>query len=219
MFNGKYGKVLMGVMIVAIIGILVLLTFIGIDMYKKYFTQKEASEAIQQFDKNIQDNKQNQNNSNTVGVIPTVNETPDETTNSLKRVQFKGFNVIGKLEIPKIKLSYPILERATGEAIEYSVGFLTGAGLNKPGNSVIIGHNYRNGLFFSDLGKVELNDKVYITDESGQRVEYIIYNKYETTPEDVEYLIRQTNGKREVTLQTCSDDPSNRIIVWAREAE
>lgn len=219
MFNGKYGKVLTVVMVVVIIAILVLLGFLGFDMYNKYFTKKGANEALEQFEKQVVQNQQNTVDGN---VTPNINPeaTVDNTVENngeLKKVQYKGFNVAGKIEIPKIKLSYPILEKTTEQSIEYSVAILTGPGLNKVGNTVIIGHNYRNGLFFSDLKKVELNDKIYITDETGERKEYTIYNKYETTPEDADYLIRDTAGNREITLQTCTDDVQNRLIIWARE--
>ena len=43
-------------------------------------------------------------------------------------------------------------------------------GLNKVGNTVIIGHNYRNGTFFGSNKKMNEGDKVYITDLSGNTV-------------------------------------------------
>ena len=89
-------------------------------------------------------------------------------------------------------------------------------GLNKPGNTVIIGHNYRNGLFFSNNKKLQNGDKVYIKDETGTTLTYTIYNKYETTPEDTSYMNRDTGGKAEISLSTCNDDSSKRLIIWAK---
>ena len=51
-------------------------------------------------------------------------------------------------------------------------------GLNKIGNTVIIGHNYRNGAFFGSNKRLNEGDKVYITDNAGLRVEYTIYKIY-----------------------------------------
>lgn len=90
-------------------------------------------------------------------------------------------------------------------------------GLNKIGNTVIIGHNYRNGAFFGSNKRLNEGDKVYITDNTGLRVEYTIYKKYLTPQEDYSYAQRDTNGKREVTLVTCHTDNRYRLVIWARE--
>lgn len=88
-------------------------------------------------------------------------------------------------------------------------------GLNEPGNTVIIGHNYRNGIFFSNNKKLSEGDKIYITDEDGERVEYKIYYMTTTTPEDASYINKDTGGKREVTLVTCTDDVKARLVIYA----
>ena len=81
------------------------------------------------------------------------------------------------------------------------------------GNIVIVGHNYRNGMFFSNLKKVSTGDKIRITDMKGQTLVYTVYEKYETTPEDVAYITRNVGDNIEITLVTCTDDSSARIIV------
>ena len=142
-------------------------------------------------------------------------------------LKYKGYNVAGKIEMPTVRLQYPILgDKVNGSwqvtdanAIEVSVAIQYGVGLNQVGNTVIVGHNYRNGLFFSNNKKLSNGDSVYITDNSGNKVKYIIYNKYETTPEDTDYMLRDTAGKREVSLSTCTDDSSKRLIIWAKAEE
>lgn len=130
---------------------------------------------------------------------------------------YKGFKMVGYIEIPKTDVELPILEEATKTAMETSVCVLTGVGLNKPGVTVISGHNYRNGLFFSNNSKLSVGDKIYITDKDGDTVTYEIYKKYQTTPEDASYTTVDTNGKKEIVLTTCTDDSSHRIIICARE--
>ena len=121
------------------------------------------------------------------------------------------------MEIPATNFSYPILEAPPSKkAIETSVAMLYGAGVNQVGNTVIIGHNYRNGLFFSKNKKLNNGDKIYITDNDGNTLTYTIYNKFETTPEDTSFYQRDTNGKPEVTLSTCTDDSKARLIILAR---
>jgi LPXTG-site transpeptidase (sortase) family protein len=106
--------------------------------------------------------------------------------------------------------------KATNKSLEVSIARLYGTP-NQIGNFVIGGHNYKNGLFFSNNYKLEEGDKVYVTDVTGKKVEYIIYKKYETLADDYEYWYRDTAGKREVSLTTCNDDSTLRLVLWAKE--
>ena len=133
-----------------------------------------------------------------------------------KVVIYKGYNMVGTIEIPKTGLKCPVLESASSDAIEVAVAVYAGVGLNKVGNTVITGHNYKNGTFFSDNYKLLNGDKIYITDTSGKKVIYTIYKIYKTTPEDLEYVRRDTEGRREISLTTCTDDTENRLIIWAK---
>lgn len=138
----------------------------------------------------------------------------DGSTNT----KYKGFDVIGTIQIPAISLKYPILEKLSKKSLETSVVLLyTSNGLNEVGNSVIIGHNYRNGTMFSNVKKLGEGDIIYITDTSGRKVKYTIYKKYTTSGDDGEYMTRNTNGKREISLSTCTDDSKARTIVLAKE--
>ena len=90
--------------------------------------------------------------------------------------------------------------------------------MNSVGNVVLIGHNYRNGQFFSNNKKLVNGDKIYITDLKGNKVTYVVYNVYQTSVSDTESYNRDTNGKREITLSTCTDASNDqRIIVLAAE--
>lgn len=143
-------------------------------------------------------------------------------------LKYKGYNVAGKLEMPTVRLQYPILgDKVNGSwqvtdanAIEVSVAIQYGVGLNNVGNTVIMGHNYRSGLFFGSNKKLQVGDTIYITDwETGTRRAYTIYNKYTTEESDTSFYQRNTNGKREVSLVTCQSNNSYRLVVLAREAE
>ena len=46
---------------------------------------------------------------------------------------------------------------------------------------------------------------------------YTVYKKYETTAQDFNYATRDVNGRREISLSTCTDDSSKRLIIWAAE--
>ena len=150
-------------------------------------------------------------------LINIVDETNESSDPRIAKKTYKGFTMVGKIEIPKISLNLPVLDRATASSMEVSVGVVYGPGLNQVGNTVIMGHNYRDGTFFSNLYKLAVGDLIYITDNSGTKMKYTIYNMYETPASDFSYASRDTAGKREISLSTCTDDVQNRIIIWARE--
>ena len=211
-------------LIIGVISLFAIFGFWGYEIYKKYYTKKEANGAVEEFNSRANAVKNEGSSSLVANValnVNAVNETPSSSTSSTKlaTMTYKGFTMLGTIEIPKISLSYPVLDRASAPSMKVSVGVAYGPGLNKVGNTVIMGHNYRDGTFFSNLYKLSNNDEIYITDETGTRLKYLIYNIYETSSGDFEYASRDTAGKREISLSTCTDDVSGRIIVWAKEAE
>lgn len=223
MFESKYGKILTVLLIVVIVAIIGLLIYLGYDYYEKYFITKDTAEFVDSFgsentNTTNQVNKDNDTNSNIdENVLDGIQSSDNSgTSNTSKRKTYKGFNVVGTIEIPKTNLKYPILEKVTKSSIETAVAVMYGPGPNQVGNTTIMGHNYRNGLFFSNNKKLEVGDKIYITDLDGKKLTYTIYNKYETTPEDAEYMTRNTNGAIEVSLSTCTDDSKARLIIWAK---
>ena len=219
MFESKYSKLLTVILIVVIIAILGLLGFLGYDWYQKYFLENDALAFVENYTEKAEDTSEENtvSDDNTTATNPIDSIERNNTisgSSGNKMPTYKGFNVVGTIEIPAI--DYPILEKVNKSSLETSVAFLYGAGINQVGNSVIVGHNYRNGLFFSNNKKLNIGDTVYITDNSKNRLTYKIYDKFETSPEDADFYSRDTNGVPEVTLSTCNDDSSTRLIIFAR---
>ena len=217
MFESKYSKVLTVILAIVIIAILGLLGFLAYDYYQNYIVTKDTADFVDNFQGDVTDGSSDDNVVADNGENPfdQIQDTNNGGSSSTKK-QYKGFGVLGTMEIPATNFKYPVLEKVTKKSIETAVAFLYGSGLNQPGNTVIIGHNYRNGLFFSNNKKLNIGDKIYITDNDGKKVTYSIYNKFETTPEDTSFYQRDTAGKAEVTLSTCTDDSSARLIIEAR---
>lgn len=223
MFESKYSKLLTVALIVGIVIIVGVLAFFGFQLVRNYYINKNAEEAVERFEGEITNNNTTEEeNTTTNTVAPTlgienilIDNNSSETDTNTK--MYKGFPMVGTIEIPAINLKYPVLEEASKSAIEVAVAVYYGPGLNEVGNTTIVGHNYRNGTFFSNNKKLVEGDKVYITDNSGTKVTYVIYKTYTTAPEDSEYLDRDTQGKREISLTTCTDDAKSRLIIWARE--
>lgn len=215
MFESKYSKVLTVILVIVIIAVLGLLGFLAYNYYQNYIISRDTSAFVDDFQGEVKDGEANDNGTNTTDENPFDQLQDSEKSTSTQKT-YKGFGVLGTIEIPATNLKYPVLEKVTKKSIETAVAFLYGSGLNQPGNSVIIGHNYRNGLFFSNNKKLNIGDKVYITDNEGNKVTYSIYNKFETTAEDTSFYQRDTGGIPEVTLSTCTDDSSARLIILAK---
>ena len=128
-----------------------------------------------------------------------------------------GYEVIGKLEIPKIELSTYILSETDKHTLNKSVTKLCGPNVNGVGNFCITGHNYNKNKMFKNLRKLEINDKIYITDIYDNKAEYIVYDIYKVLPNETECLSQDTNGEREITLITCTPGALKRLIVKAVE--
>ncbi len=215
----RYSNFLTILLIIVIIAIIGFLAFGGYTVYKQFTSTKEANEFVNSFingaNNDVNNTANNSNNISGDDPLNQVENTPSGSGSSTGQT-FQGFAVIGTIEIPKINLAYPILKDASPAAIEKSVAKLYGVNPNEPGNILIIGHNYRNGRLFANNKKLSVGDKIYITDLSGQRLTYTIYDKFETTTEDVSFITRNTNGAREISLQTCTDDGNFRLIILAK---
>ncbi len=214
--NSKYGNLLTVILIIAIICIVIIIGLIGYNIYKKYYIEKGAEQAVAQFENLIND-PNNVNSNNVKDEITGLDDDSDSSSSSAIQTKYKGFDVIGTIQIPKINLKYPILEDVTKKSLETSVVWLYGPGLNKVGNNVIIGHNYRNGTMFSNVKNLSSGNAIYITDLTGNKVKYVVYKIYRTSGDDASYMTRNTNNKKEISLSTCTDDSKARTIVLARE--
>ena len=229
MFESKYNKLLTGILIVVVIGIIGLLVFLGVQYWQTSNNTSEAEDFVDNYtgDESLipveEDNGGEIENptegeeGNTGDLSVDSTGTSTGTTTKTKKKTYNGFTVNGTMEIPKINFKYPVLEKVSKSAIENSVAILYGAGLNQVGNTVIVGHNYKNGQFFSNNKKLTNGDKIYITDYEGVKKTYTIYHHFVTTPDDTSFYQRDTNGKAEVTLSTCTDDSSGRLIILAKE--
>ena len=217
----KYSNFLTVLLVIIIIAIVGVIGFMGYKYYKTYIDKNSAEDFVDTFgDSNTDGKKDNNNNTDDIqfdGVDQGDNGDTGNSTNGKKK-KYNGFDVAGTIEIPATNLKCPILEQYeySPKALETSVVVLYGVGLNQAGNTTIAGHNYRNGLFFSNNKKLNVGDKIYITDSTGKRMAYTIYNKYEVAENEADYITRDTQGATEISLTTCTDDSKARIIILAR---
>lgn len=130
----------------------------------------------------------------------------------------KKYETVGVVTIPKLNITYPILSKTTDALMKVSACKFHGANPNEIGNLCVIAHNYRRkGVFFSDVPDLVVGDIVEIQDLSQRIVQYEVYDIHTVLPDNVSDTTQKTNGKKEVTLITCTDDSKQRVIVKCKE--
>ena len=192
----------------------------GYTALKDKKTKDTYTKAAEEFEEAVTASSSKASGSNsTINAIST-------DSNSNKARYLEDYEILGTIQIPKVDLKCVILNEVTKRSIEIAVAQMyTVNGLNQPGNTVIYGHNYRNSLFFSRNDELSNGDIIYITDKTGTKIKYEIFNIFETTSNDTTFYTRtseMTGGKAEVTLSTCTDDASTtdrRLIIQARQVD
>ena len=229
--NSKYSNFLTILLVLIIIAIVGIIGFLGFKFYETYITKSEAEEFVETTwgdsvenndDVNYTPDGNTNNNDDTTdedmfaGVDEGKNTGDTSSGGTVKK--YNGFVISGTIEIPATNLKCPIIAQSeySAKALETSVVEIYGPGLNQVGNTTITGHNYRNGTFFSNNKKLNVGDRIFITDLTGKRLSYTIYDKFEADDNDADYIVRDTQGAIEISLSTCTDDSKARIIILAR---
>ena len=137
-------------------------------------------------------------------------------------------------EDKRLRITVPAMSRIRDRVIPYAAAtdedafrnhaavHLRGTGnpWNRQANVYIAGHRLGyvgtpSFLAFWDLNKVDVGDKIYVTDSNGKQYVYKVFKDYVVDPTDL-HVLRPLKGKNIVTLQTCTlPDYSRRLIVQA----
>jgi len=154
---------------------------------------------------------------------PIENNTTQSTTPKTATYNVNGedYTVVGVLNIPTLNIEYPILSETSTQLLKVSLNKYWGANPNEVGNMVVVGHNYKNNKFFSNLSKIQHGEIVKITDLDGKTLDYKVYDTYVIDPYDNACTSQLTDGKTEITLITChyengSNHATKRFVVKAR---
>ena len=158
--------------------------------------------------------------------------TDDKTESGIK------YYTAAVINIPKLKIKYAVIDTVSNKEIaeesdaeemfedllRISPVKFWGPNPNQTGNYCIVGHNYTSAWnqslrnkFFSHLSEIEIGDTIELTGLSGDLVKYKVYDYLVVDPTNTDATSQKTNGTRELTLITCTDDVRGRIIVKARE--
>ena len=171
----------------------------------------QNNQTVQQENNIITDNNVNPNTSASQNTGTTSNNSGTTTKKN------KRYTTDARLKISKIGLDYPVLSKTSEDLLEISVNKYYGPNPNEVGNYCIVGHNYRNGKMFGQLSKLINGDTITLEDMTGRVITYQVYNKYIVKPTNTKCTSQLTNGKREVTLITCANYGTERLVVKCRE--
>lgn len=228
--SSKYSNVLTIILVIVVTAIVGLVGYMIYDTVHAKNINNQSNATIQEFEKKVkkrvttgeEDTTEETTSGSSLGdLVDSLNSVPkaDESQKSAEdKTYLNGYEVLGYISIPKTNCEYPILAQVTAKSLETAVAVLypSNAVLNTVGNVVIVGHNYRNNLFFSNNYKLKNGDRIVVTSAT-DKVTYEIYNMYYTTASDASYMQRDTEGRREISLSTCNNDSTQRLIIWARE--
>ena len=176
---------------------------LAIFIIKKYIEGNKIENNIQSVLQEIK--KEKQSDPNQIDVIKEIDE------------EIEGYKVVGIINIPKINIEYPILEKTNKESLKLSITKFWGEKINQKGNVVLSGHNNLNNKMFGKIDKLENGDIIELTDSQMVAVEYQVFDKYIIDPNDINCIFPVEENTREVTLITCTNRDKNRLVVKARE--
>ena len=176
---------------------------LAIFIIKKYIEGNKIENNIQSVLQEIK--KEKQSNPNQIDVIKEIDE------------EIEGYKVVGIINIPKINIEYPILEKTNKESLKLSITKFWSEKINQKGNVVLAGHNNLNNKMFGKIDRLENGDIIELTDSQMVTVKYQVFDKYVIDPNDIDCIFPIDENTREITLITCTNRDKNRLVVKARE--
>ena len=78
-------------------------------------------------------------------------------------------------------------------------------------------NNYNNSKFFSNLPLLEVDDKIFIYDNFGEKYIYDVFDFYEVDQSDLSPIFNYNKGSKELTLITCNNLNSKRFVLKATQ--
>ena len=126
-------------------------------------------------------------------------------------------NIFGIIEIPKINLYYPVFSTISDDLLKIAPCKFHGETLENPDNICIAGHNYNNSLFFSNINLLSKDDEIILYDNLGNSFSYFVFDVYKVKDNDLSPVYDYNENLYELTLVTCDNLNSDRIIIKATQ--
>lgn len=198
---------------------LIIFVIISILGYMAYSMYQEIK--VRTVEEGSTDSLQLEGISESETVLKSEGKSEEKTTEQESFVpvvaEYEGYAVDCRLEVPEINLQTNVLTDYTKSGLKICASKYYGPNANEVGNYCIAGHNYNQENMFNHLIDLKIGDSIFLTDNTNGKVEYVIYDIYKVKPENVEPLSQKTRGEKEITLITCVNYSTKRLIVKAIE--
>ncbi|MCQ2474153.1 MAG: class D sortase [Saccharofermentans sp.] len=148
-----------------------------------------------------------------------VMDEPDEDEDTVfeeEMVDKVTLNSIGILTIDKINISYSVWDVATKVSLRYGLGHYPASAMpGEAGNATILGHNYKDGTMFHNLGKLSKGDKVVFQSIDGTETVFEVKESKIIKATDLyKYVKSDVSKSSQLTLVTCTYEYGNK--GWRR---
>mgnify|MGYP002521159814 FL=1 len=157
--------------------------------------------------------------SNEVINIPEVVPQEEPSTEVYTTTDGEDYTIEATVRVPRLDIEYPVISETSESLLKISVNKYWGPAPNEIGNYCIVGHNYKSKKMFGRLSEVVSGDIVELEGVNGKVVKYSVYDIDVVDPDDTTCTSQLTNGRREVTLITCTNYGTQRLVVKAREVK
>lgn len=145
--------------------------------------------------------KENYNEDNLKVVNTITNEIKD-----MKTTNIDGYDYIGWITIPSLKLELPIMSEH--DYTRLNIAPCRYYGSIYTNDLIICAHSYET--HFKNIDKLNQNDLIIITDINGNIYKYEVLEIEILNPKEVSKMI---DNNFDLTLYTCTNDGLNRITV------
>jgi len=171
--------------------------------------------------KNVESKQIEEQAQTVLSQIKTAKQEITKETEVVREIdaELEGYKVIGIIKIPKIDIEYPILEKTDKTSLKLSITKFWGEKINQKGNVVLAGHNNLNNRMFGRINELENGDIIELTDSQMVTVKYEVFKTYIVDPNDITCILPEQENTREVTLITCINRDTERLIIKARNVE
>ena len=138
-----------------------------------------------------------------------LEENPDTSA-------YVTLNSIGILKINAIGVNYSVWDESSKVSLRYGLGHYPASVMpGEAGNATILGHNYKNGTMFHNLGKLKKGDKVVFKSGDGKEMTFVVEESKIINANDLtKYVLGDITDERQLTLVTCTYEYGR--IGWRR---
>ncbi|WJP98501.1 class C sortase [Macrococcus bovicus] len=210
------------IVLIFLLGVVICLYPQFTKVYYNYEMSREADQLDRRFQVDSDDQKQRyvqfeaynrQMNGNQHIEAPAVQVKKDDKVSE----QVFADDVIATVKIPKLKLHYPVYDKATPANLNRGVSRVEGTSYPVGGwstNSVLAAHSYSPyHEWFTHIDRLSNGDLIIINNFK-ETLYYKVYDRVIVTPDKVEAMAVK-KGKDLITLLTCTPSGQERLLIYA----